>query len=192
MVISGTNKGVGRLIASVLVVFVAALVVVCGLAYAQFASPTCVPPGCSPAVIQNIAPTATAQTASINVTGTVRTDGCFGSTYAGFSAVVANVALANGYKSADALCNTAVSGSHACSIDEILKSIKCGVALPASGSGWINGGPPGYTAWSNDCNGWRSNSGTYYGRVWDFNNTSGGSGSMTTCNTPVLPIACCK
>ena len=178
---------IGRLTLSVLAVLVAAVIVAGGLAYAQFASPTCVPPGCSPAVIQNIAPTA-----NINITGTVRTDGCFGPTYAGFSAVVPNVALANGYKSANALCNTAISGSHVCTVDEVLKSIKCGVTLPASGSGWINGGPPGYTAWSNDCNGWRSNSGAYYGRVWDFNNTSGGSGSMTTCNTPVLPIACCK
>jgi hypothetical protein len=191
MVISGINKGIRRL-AVVAVPVLAVTIVTGGLAaYAQFASPTCVPPGCSPAVIQNILPTATAQTASINVTGTVRTDGCFGSTFAGFSAVVPSTALANGYKSADALCNTAVSGSHVCSVDEVLKSIKCGVTLP-TGHGWINGGPPGYVAWSNDCDGWRSNSGAYYGRVWDFNNTSGGSGSMTTCNTSVLPIACCK
>jgi hypothetical protein len=37
--------------------------------YAQFASPTCVPPNCSPSVIQNIAIGGTTQSASINITG---------------------------------------------------------------------------------------------------------------------------
>jgi hypothetical protein len=37
--------------------------------YAQFASPTCVPPNCSPSVIQNIAIGGTTQTASINIAG---------------------------------------------------------------------------------------------------------------------------
>ncbi len=60
--------------------------------HAQFAAPTCTPPNCSPAVIQNIPIASPAQTASINVTG----DGKLGATFqAGASAPVLNAAGQN-------------------------------------------------------------------------------------------------
>ncbi len=50
---------------------IAALALAAGVkvADAQFASPTCAPPGCSPAVIQNISLGGVAQSAGINITG---------------------------------------------------------------------------------------------------------------------------
>jgi len=50
---------------------------VAGVVHAQFAAPTCVPPNCSPEVIQNILTTNTAQDASINVTGSGKLGGKF-------------------------------------------------------------------------------------------------------------------
>lgn len=42
---------------------------VAGVVRAQFSPPTCVPPNCNPAVIQNVALSSSAQVASINITG---------------------------------------------------------------------------------------------------------------------------
>lgn len=173
---------------------VAAIAIATGfrLVGAQFVSPTTAPPTGSPTVIYSIAPAATAQTANINISGAVKAAGCVGATYVAFSAVVPNGDRgATGYRGADALCNAASAGSHVCRVEEVLESIRCGVTLPGA-SGWINGGPPGYTAEAKDCNGWKSSQATDYGRVWTFNNTSGGAGSMTSCSTGVLPYACCK
>ncbi|WKZ29461.1 MAG: tail fiber domain-containing protein [Patescibacteria group bacterium] len=62
--------------------------------HAQFAAPTCTPPNCSPAVIQNIPITSAAQNASINVTG----DGKLGATFqAGASTPVLNASGQNLY-----------------------------------------------------------------------------------------------
>ncbi len=185
--------------ASYLSIALAALVVAlavnftdANLAGAQFTPPSSAPPSGGPTVIHSIGLAATPQTASINVTGGIRTNGCMGSTFAGYTGVVASMALANGYKSADTLCNTAVAGSHVCRVEEVMESLKCSAPLTA-GQGWVNGGPPGYTANANDCGGWTSNSATYYGRVWVFDGgTTGGSGTMTTCSASTLPFACCK
>ena len=169
----------------------AAMLFTVRLVDAQFTAPTTAPPTGGPTVVHSIALNATPQTASVNVTGGIRTNGCMGSTFAGYSAVVANTALANGYKSADALCNTAVSGSHVCRVEEVLESVKCSATMTA-GSGWVNGGPPGFTSLANDCVGWTSTAGSY-GRVWTFDNgTTGGSGAITPCETATLPYACCK
>jgi len=165
---------------------------VVNMAEAQFASPTCTPPTCSPVVIQSTAANVTAQTASINVSGTIKGAGCFGATYAGVTSSIASVALANGYKSADALCNAAVAGSHVCRVEEVLESIRCGVALPNGTNAWVNGGPPGYTSYSDDCAGWTNNTAAHQGRFWQFSSSSGGVGTMTVCSETSLPYACCK
>lgn len=154
---------------------------------AQFASPTCVPPTCSPVVIQNTAANATPQTASINVSGTIKSGSCIGATYDHLS--TAQDGGRGSYQAANAVCG---AGEHVCGVGEILESIRCGVALPASGNnGWINGGPPGYTANANDCAGWTDGTGAAYGRVWAFNGAAGGLGTQTPCDAS-LPFACCK
>lgn len=168
---------------------------VVNVADAQFASPGCSPPTCSPVVIQSVSATGTAQSASINISGTVKAGGCFGATYAGQTGVVANTALPNGYKSAEALCAAAISGSHVCRVEEILESNRCGANLPASGQAFVNGGPPGFPSQANDCAGWTINTGPPGGgfsRAWVFN-ANGGSGVLTPCTiTSTLPLACCK
>jgi len=50
---------------------------IAGSVHAQFAAPTCTPPNCNPAVIQNVAISAAAQVASINVTGSQKLGGTF-------------------------------------------------------------------------------------------------------------------
>ncbi|MFA5853970.1 MAG: tail fiber domain-containing protein [Patescibacteria group bacterium] len=61
-------------------------------AHAQFAAPTCTPPNCSPAVIQNIPIASPAQNASINVTGDAKVGATF---QAGASTPVLNSAGQN-------------------------------------------------------------------------------------------------
>ncbi len=63
-------------------------------AQAQFTPPTCTPPNCSPTVIQNIAISSPAQTASINVTGDAKIGASF---QAGALAPVLNAAGQNLY-----------------------------------------------------------------------------------------------
>jgi hypothetical protein len=177
-----------------LFIILGALVVVAAsvrIVEAQFVTPTCLPsnPTCNPQVIQNVLPASTAQAASINVTGTIRTNGCFGATYSGITGSSYNGQRA-GYKDVDTLCNAAFAGTHVCSVEEILESIQCNVALPSGQNGWVNGGPPGFTADSNDCKGWTTTVGAY-GRVWQFNATTGGSGTMSPCAS-ALPYVCCK
>lgn len=93
------------------------------------------------------------------------------------------------YDAADALCNADCSGSHVCRVDEVLTMYSQDAGtLPVTGEGWVNGGPPGYTADANDCLGWSSNALGDYGRYWDFANKQGW---MRGCvNT--LKFACCK
>ncbi|HTK59884.1 MAG TPA: tail fiber domain-containing protein [Candidatus Baltobacteraceae bacterium] len=67
-------KARARLAAALSVLTVLAMA---GTVHAQFAAPTCVPPNCNPEVIQNIAITGTAQTASINVSGSAKLGGTF-------------------------------------------------------------------------------------------------------------------
>ena len=178
------NKGIITIVA---VVVIAVGIQVVG---AQFISPTCVPPSCNPQVIQNIASTDPAQTASINISGDVKVAGCFGATYTGSTASLAPDQ--GSYAAANSACDSALSGSHVCTIYEIVESIKCGETLPASPNiGWVIGGPPGFTAQANDCEGWTDATGSVYGRVWQFNGATGGSGTMTTCSA-VIPFACYK
>src|SRR5579859_5778465 len=83
------TTGRKRLIAAIAALALAAGVKV---ADAQFASPTCAPPGCSPAVIQNISLAGPTQTAGINVSG----DAKLGATLqAGANAPVLNAAGQN-------------------------------------------------------------------------------------------------
>ncbi len=63
-------------------------------AHAQFAAPTCTPPNCSPAVIQNIAVAGAGQNTSINVTGDVKIGATF---QAGASTPTLNAAGQNLY-----------------------------------------------------------------------------------------------
>ncbi len=76
-----------------LVAFVA-LAFGAGAAHAQFAAPTCTPPNCSPAVIQNIPIASGAQNASINITGDAKVGATF---QAGGSTPVLNASGQNLY-----------------------------------------------------------------------------------------------
>lgn len=100
-----------------------------------------------------------------------------------------------GYGGANAKCVLNYAGSHVCTSEEILQVINSGGSIsggPTDPAAWISGGPPGYTANANDCNGWKSavsgGAAGYYGRVWDL---AGQYGIMTTCNA-LLKFACCK
>ena len=90
----------------------------------------------------------------------------------------------------------ALAGSHVCSAEEILESIKCGSPsapispiYTASGFAWVNNGPPAYLAQANDCQGWINNTDAY-GAMWEFGD-NGGKGVLTGCNT-LRAFACCK
>jgi hypothetical protein len=105
-----------------------------------------------------------------------------------------------GYVKADGKCSSYDLGalkSYVCTTEEIFQSIKCDLAGPIQQAdnltGWVNGGPPGYNASSNDCTGWTSDSDAEYvkGRVWAFDKDSGGIGYVSFCNT-ARKFACCR
>lgn len=123
-------------------------------------------------------------TNGLSVSGNLNVAGCFGPIYKQGSSSTSN-GSAGGYTGANAQCP---SGMHVCAVEEILNSINCGTALPAGGSYWVNGGPPGYTAPANDCIGWTSNASGNLGRFWDFGQQAG---QLTICSS-ALPFACCQ
>ncbi len=93
-----------------------------------------------------------------------------------------------GYEAVDAVCAAEYPLSHVCQDMEILWMINQNKALPDIGEGWVNGGPPGYTADANDCKGWSSAALSVYGRYWDFVTDQGW---MRGCVNE-MKFACCK
>ncbi len=116
----------------------------------------------------------------------------------GFSATAVN-GTQGGYKSANNLCNTAVSGSHICMSEEITRSYAYDNAVLAAaqsdlGGGptqyfvWINSGAPGYTANVNDCLGWNTASAASYGAIWNIKDKAF---AINLCSD-LRRFACCK
>jgi hypothetical protein len=114
-----------------------------------------------------------------------------------------NVPAPGSYNNASAKCSTSspsttYAGSHVCTAMEIINTYNNypSVFDTLTGTdvrGWINNGPPGYTATpANDCGGWQVADGTKYGAIWLFNSTiAPKQASLQTCNNS-YPFACCK
>lgn len=101
-----------------------------------------------------------------------------------------------GYKAANTICNNEYAGSHMCTSDEIANTIANNSDLTTvfttGEQGWIFEGAPGFTANSNDCNGWvRNDNIDYYGAFWLFDTSGGGAGWLAPCNN-VKPMTCCR
>jgi len=116
-----------------------------------------------------------------------------------------------GYDGANAICDNATGvdgfdgdGSHVCAVNEIMALYsRSDNTLPDPGTGvrgFVNGGPPGYTAFANDCGGWTKTDSTYLARFWNFDKTSvyGEQGWIIECNHGELSdglelgFTCCK
>jgi hypothetical protein len=99
------------------------------------------------------------------------------------------------YDIANSACNTAISGAHMCTVEELLNTmIYSNVSSIAAWTGtvWIQGGPPGYTANANDCLGFTSSGSSNLGRFWDFDDTTAnGMAWLTNCANS-KSLACCK
>ena len=106
---------------------------------------------------------------------------------------------ANGSRGGYASLNNSATGvcaglygatASVCTVEELMNSTKCGTALPGSGDAWVSGGPPGFTAPANDCDGWTNAGGSQLGRIWRFD-ANKGKGLLTTCNSSIA-FACCR
>lgn len=102
-----------------------------------------------------------------------------------------------GYIAANKICQAQYPGSHFCTTDEIINTIRAKESelntLFTNGTfGWIAEGPPGYLANANDCVGWTSSStvGTY-GPYWAFKTDTGGEGYLSPCGQQ-RNLSCCK
>ncbi len=95
----------------------------------------------------------------------------------------------SGYSGANTSCAALVSGSHICSVAEVLNTINKGSSMPTANV-WIASGPPGYTVNANDCNGRTDGTTNYLGVEW-YRSTGNGFGGMQYCNFS-MSIACCK
>ncbi|OGS12379.1 MAG: hypothetical protein A2234_02240 [Elusimicrobia bacterium RIFOXYA2_FULL_58_8] len=118
--------------------------------------------------------------------------GTFG-TYIGMSAT-ARDGNRGGYTLAHAECTAAFPGSHICASGEILYSVYIGVittTFPIA-TLWINNGPPGHNANTNDCNGWTSAGASENGALWNKVAAGEGFGSIQPCNGTARKFACCK
>lgn len=139
---------------------------------------------------------------NVTAAGKVKGAGCFGKTLVGLTTANYHGGLGavTSYYAADNRCNTDFPGSHVCRVEEILESISCSVPgdpIRTNGGNyaWINGGTPGDPSKNaNDCIGWTDNSAAAFGRLWIFDNTNGGRGTLTSCNSPPTgaKFACCK
>lgn len=97
-----------------------------------------------------------------------------------------------GYQAATYQCNAEYPGSHFCFTGEILYIIATQDISPwAVDNAWIAEGPPGYTANSNDCNGYKDSALTKLGAYWAYDPSGGGMGWLVNCGT-ALPLSCCK
>ncbi|OQC53414.1 MAG: hypothetical protein BWX53_00585 [Parcubacteria group bacterium ADurb.Bin016] len=101
-----------------------------------------------------------------------------------------------GYAYAHARCKDQLAGSHVCSAEEILNTIRENKTMPTVGV-WIFNGPPGYEAVANDCAARTidsaGTSGDYkYGSYWQAPSDSypQGKGLLMKCNVS-LKLACC-
>jgi len=132
--------------------------------------------------------------------GNIWAAGCIGPVFAGVT-VNRYKGNQNGYFNANDKCGSLggyLAGSHVCSTAEIMESIRCqtgisGIRSPSNNGrdAWIQDGPPGYVAPANDCQGWRSENTTDYGRIWRLSSDTGGVGFLTSCNQEIQ-FACCK
>ncbi len=98
-----------------------------------------------------------------------------------------------GYAAANDICNAEFSGSHFCRTYDILVTVEQDDLTSwgtANADAWIAEGPPGFTANSNDCNGWNEGGIDYLGAFWVFNSDTGGYGKLVNC-TQIKSIACC-
>lgn len=96
-----------------------------------------------------------------------------------------------GYQAGNDLCKARLSGSHFCRTDEVIYIIQTQDVSYFGGTAWIAEGPPGYTANSNDCNGWTSSNAAMLGAFWELKSTGGGMGWLVNCSVS-KPLACCK
>jgi hypothetical protein len=104
----------------------------------------------------------------------------------------------HGYQAANHICDSVYTGSHFCRTNEIIATIAdkdISTLFTTGDSGWEANGPPGYTANSNDCNGWMSSDPTMLGAFWLYNNGSGGGGGgagwVVNCSVSKA-LSCCK
>lgn len=119
----------------------------------------------------------------------------------------------NSYSDLNELCNSGQInsptegtltnvGAHVCTAMEIQNSYNNNspVAAAETGLGIINEGPPGYTVYANDCNGWNVRTEEYnntpaFGAVWYFTDQKS---SLVKCDWLAdtvgkdFKIACCK
>lgn len=114
--------------------------------------------------------------------------------YNGAFSITIGTTTYSGYQAANHICNSVYSGSHFCRTDEIIATISdkdISTLFTTGLSGWEAQGPPGYTANSNDCNGWMSSNSSMLGAFWLYNTGGGGAGWLVNCSV-TKPISCCK
>jgi len=107
-----------------------------------------------------------------------------------------------GYQAANDLCNTASTGSHVCSVDEVLNTVNnitdlsalSGWSVGGTTQVWVNSGGAKYAPDDTpvaDCNGWSNATVDNLGSFWILNSTGGGSAGVGYCNTSKV-FACCE
>ena len=95
-----------------------------------------------------------------------------------------------GYEAGTLLCNSAYSGSHMCTMDEVIRQQNNGEYDNFTATFWVSEGAPGFTANANDCIGWKGDTATFLGAIWVGNVVDGGNGALTACNNK-RALGCC-
>jgi len=96
-----------------------------------------------------------------------------------------------GYQAANARCAAEYTSSHFCTTNDVMRVIAHEDITGFTGTGWIAEGPPGFTAESNDCNGYKTASAIKLGAYWLYEAAGGGAGWLVNCSTQ-RPISCCR
>ena len=96
-----------------------------------------------------------------------------------------------GYAAGTAICNSEISGSHMCTMDEVLEAQNNNEYSNFTATFRVSEGAPGYLANANDCSGWKDATTSSLGAIWVGNNINGGSGALVSCSAE-RAIGCCK
>ena len=131
----------------------------------------------------------------LNLTIDARATGGAIATFINYTSILTTGNISNGslvgYAAGTAICDAEISGSHMCTMDEVLDAQNNNRYNNFTATFRVSEGAPGFTAEAADCGGWKSDTTSSLGAIWVGDSISGGAGALVSCSAS-RAIGCCK